>query len=80
MTCSDARNSHGCVYQKVPPPSGDVVDHSTQRIWELHLQRSDPVEGKDGVFFFGPYSPTLFTVFWCWASWLVGIKMLKRNF
>ena len=45
-----ARNSHDCVYQKVPPPSGDVVDHSMQRIWELHLQRSDPVEGKRRVF------------------------------
>lgn len=62
MTCSDARNSHGCVYQKVPPPSGDVVDHSTQRIWELHLQRSDPVEGKDGVFFYGLLTYSLYGI------------------
>ena len=29
------------------------------------------------TFFWGP---TFFTFFWCWASWLVGIKMAKRNF
>lgn len=83
MTCSDARNSHDCVYQKVPPPSGDVVDHSTQRIWELHLQRSDPVEGKDAFFwrpthllslrYFG-VGPLSWWVSKCWNETLEATK------